>query len=101
MGRIVGGEASRKRSRRAEIAFGLLSIAILRRDGAHSGLNWAGSGPERVVLGRARRDTRDSNGAETKVKADFVRATMRDGPFVDIDGPREAGHRRVATSVAL
>ena len=85
----MGGLARRKRRRRAEIAFGVLSIAVMRRKGAHSGLNWAGSGPERVVLGRARRDTRDSNGAETKVKADFVRATMRDGPFVDIDGPGE------------
>ena len=84
----MGGKARRKRRRRAEIAFGVLSIAILRRDGAHSGLNWAGSWPERVELGRARDETRDSNGAETKVKADFVRATMRDGPFVDIDGPR-------------
>jgi hypothetical protein len=78
----------------------VLSIAILRRDGAHSGLNWAGAGPERVVMGRARRDTRDSNDAETKVKADFVRATIRDGPSVDIDGPGETGHRRVATGVA-
>jgi len=67
----------------------VLSIAIVRRRWAHSGLNWAGTGPERVVLGRARRDTRDSNDAETKVIADFVCATIRDGPFVDIDEPGE------------
>jgi hypothetical protein len=79
----------------------VLSIAILRRVGAHSGLNWAGTGPERVKEGRARDETRESNGAETKVKADFACATIQDGPFVDIDGPGGAGHRRVAAAAAL
>ena len=82
-----GGRPRRGVPRRAEVAFGLLSIAVMRRKGAHSGLNWAGQGPERVVSGRARRETRDSNGAETKVKADFACATIQDGPFVDIDEP--------------
>ena len=36
-----------------------------------------------MEVGRARDETRDSNGAETKVKADFACATIQDGPFVD------------------
>jgi hypothetical protein len=73
--------------RRAGIALGLLSIAIVRLIGAHSGLNWAGAMPEREGHGRARKDTRVSNGAETRVRSDFVFATIQDDPFVEIDDP--------------
>jgi hypothetical protein len=59
----------------------LLSIAIVRLDGAHSGLKWDGLGPDEVEEGHARKETRAWNGAETRVSADFVCATIQDGPF--------------------
>jgi len=65
----------------------LLSIAVLRRIGAHSGLKRAGAMPEGVGHGRAREESRDSNGALTRVSADFARATIRHGPFVGFDEP--------------
>jgi hypothetical protein len=71
--------------RRADIAFGLLSIAIVRLIRAHPGLNWAGSMPGEGRHGRARKETRDSNGAETRVRSDFVFATIQDGPFIEFD----------------
>ncbi len=74
--------------RRAEIAFGLLSIAIVRLIRAHPGLNWAGSMPGEGRHGRARKETRDSNGAETRVRSDFVFATIQDGPFIEFDNRR-------------
>jgi hypothetical protein len=85
--------------RRAEIAFGLLSIAIVRLIRAHPGLNWAGSMPGEGRHGRARKETRDSNGAETRVRPDFVFATIQDGPFIEFDNrtkPAVGGWRQAS-----
>ena len=77
----MGGTGRRKRRHKAKIAFGLLSIAIVRLTGAHSGLERYGFEPDEVREGRARKETRASNSAGTRVRADFVFATIQGGPF--------------------
>ena len=65
----------------------MLWVAIVRLIGAHSGLSGAVVMLGGVEHGRARKDTRDANGALTRARTDFVCATIQDGPFVEIDAP--------------
>jgi hypothetical protein len=58
--------------------------------------------PDGVGHGRARVETRDSNGALTRVSADFACATIRHGPFVEIgesDGNPATGLEAMSIAV--
>jgi hypothetical protein len=48
----------------------MLSIAIMRRDGAHSGLNWADAMPIEAEHGRTRNRSRASMDATEAVMTD-------------------------------
>ena len=59
----------------------MLSVAIMRRCGAHSGLYWADAMPSEAEHGRTRNRSRASKGAPKAVITDFACATIRRRPF--------------------
>jgi hypothetical protein len=90
--RIVGGRPRRKVERRAEIAFGLLSIAVARLGVARCGLTWAAVMRNGTAHEEARNVSRALNGVITTVTIDFACATIQQRPFRNRCASR-AGHR--------